>query len=405
VLIVVAVRTWFFIVRMRGIGLVNERLAQMNELERAARKYQQIAELLPHVVWTATADGLVDFSNQRWLEYVGVGGALSWIDSVHPDDRLVARVEWEKAIAARRPMSIEARLAGSAGYRAFTVKATPIVQGEAVKWLGACADIEDQKVVAAQKEIQARQKSFFLNALSHDLRAPLHNVLLNAHLLKLSAQDENDAQSVSMIMENAVAAGDLVTRLLEFAKVGAHDENIVEEFSLGGMIHQIVRRFMPPAEQKGLALTASTGGTFDDVVIRSDRQKVERIISNLVDNGIKYTQRGGITIELKERGDEVLIRVADTGIGILPKNVPYLFDEFYQVNNFERDRSKGFGMGLAICRSLARHIGGDIRLAHTSGEGSCFEVTLKNIGADRRGRSGGENCDHASAEEAGLCGV
>ena len=82
---------------------------------------------------------------------------------------------------------------------------------------GACADIEDQKLLVAEKEKQAKQKAFFLNALSHDLRAPLHNVLLNAQLLKMTATEQLEVESLTMIIENTLAAGDLVSRLLDFA--------------------------------------------------------------------------------------------------------------------------------------------------------------------------------------------
>src|SRR5581483_6268408 len=166
-----------------------------------------------------------------------------------------------------------------------------ISRGDGVKWLGACADIEAQKQLVAEKELQARQKTFFLNALSHDLRAPLHNVVLNAHLLKLSARDPADVQSVGMIIENAVAAAELVTRLLDFARIEAQDKNVVEPVSLGATLHQVVRRFQPISEQKGLYLKV-TGDR--DVKVLTDRQKLERIISNLVDNAIKYTSRGGV---------------------------------------------------------------------------------------------------------------
>ena len=107
----------------------------------------------------------------------------------------------------REPASREVRLevrpggggagaAGAGGYRTFIVSACPIVRGEAVKWLGACADVEDQKRLAAEKEAQARQKTFFLNSLSHDLRAPLNNVTLNAHLLKTSTADPEQLGNV-----------------------------------------------------------------------------------------------------------------------------------------------------------------------------------------------------------------
>jgi signal transduction histidine kinase len=421
-LLFLAVHAWSFVIRTRGLGLVNDRLKQLDELERSATKYREIAELLPHMVWTATDDGRVDFSNQRWREYAG--DERTWVEALHPDEWQDVWAQWNEALASRRPVTIEARLRrGTAStepevYRTFVIRATPIVRGAATKWLGACADVEDQKQLAAEKEMQARQKTFFLNALSHDIRAPLHNVLLNAHLLKMSVSDEADAESVQMIVENAVAAGDLVTKLLDFAKVGAQDHNDIERVSLAAVLQQVVRRFQPITEQKRLYLRVADPDA--DAHVLSDRQKLERIISNLVDNALKYTNAGGVTLDLLVGEGTASVRVCDTGVGIAPEHVPNLFDEFYQVNNYERDRSKGFGMGLAICRSLARHIGGDVRLAHTGPEGSCFEVIVRDagvvaagadvggaapIGADRGGRPRRADGDHAAAEADGLCRV
>lgn len=383
ILAAVLIYTWLAVLRMRGMSLVVERLAQLDELERAVERYREIAELLPHMVWTAGADGRVDSSNQRWRQFAGDN--RTWLEAIHPDEQLAAAAKWNAATAARVPVNLEVKLGGTSGYRTFLVTATPIVRGEALKWLGACADIEAQKQLVIEKELQAKQKTFFLNALSHDLRAPLHNVVLNAHLLKLSVRDPADVQSVGMILENAVAAAELVTRLLDFARVEAQDKNVVEAVSLAATVRQVVRRFQPISEQKGLYLKVTGDG---DVKVLTDRQKLERIISNLVDNAIKYTNRGGVSVGLAAGEDEVAVRVSDTGIGIPQDNVPHLFGEFYQVNNYDRDRSKGFGMGLAICKSLAHHIGGDVRLAETGPQGSCFEVVVKAARTDAEKRPG-----------------
>jgi PAS domain S-box-containing protein len=415
-LLAFAVSIWSFVIKTRGgLGLVEQRLAQVQELETNATRYREIAELLPHIVWTATAGGHVDFSNQRWREYAG--DHATWIDAVHPDERDRVRRAWKAALESCVPVALEARLRSVAGtWRTFAIKATPIVRGtDAVKWLGACADIEDQKILAAEKEMQARQRSFFLNALSHDLRAPLHNVLLNAELLKMNVVTAApiDTVCVEMIMENAVAAGDLVAKLLDFARVGAQEYNVTESVAVVPLLNQVARRFQPAAEKKGLyvRVTESAQNTREPVFALADRLKLERIVANLVDNAIKYTRAGGVSIELiAHQTDQVAdaefaIRVRDTGIGILPENVPFLFDEFYQVNNHERDRSKGFGMGLAICKSLARHIGASVRLARTGSEGSCFEITLRRVRADRGGRPGGEAGDRRDPAQAGLCRV
>ena len=419
VLVLLVIYTWGFLLKMRGLSLIDERLAQLNELEKSARKYQEIAELLPHIVWTATADGHIDFSNQSWRDYAG--GRVeqqTWLDVVHPDQRDHANQRWRESLEAQQSLALELRLRCATGcYRTFLVRAAPIRQGEAIKWLGACADIEDQKLLAVQQEMQARQKSFFLNALSHDLRAPLHNVLLNAQLLSMTARDEADAESVRMIVENAVAAGDLITQLLEFAKAGAQqrpgpaDYNVVEPVYVHAILRQVVRRFLPSAESKGLSLRVE-GDSDVNVTIRTDRQKLERILSNLVDNAIKYTDAGGVALSMRTicndpvtADRQIAVSVTDTGRGIPAENIPYLFDEFYQVNNYERDRSKGFGMGLAICRQLARHLGGDVRLASSSPQGSCFELLLKSLCPDRGGRPGGAQGDHAHSQAAGVCRV
>jgi PAS domain S-box-containing protein len=400
VLLGFVISTWHFVFKMRGLSLVDERLAQVDELEKSATKYREIAELLPHCVWTATPKGDVDFSNQRWREYAG---DRSWIDCIHGDERETATLKWAQAVTRKTPVNFEVRLAGkSGGYRTFIVKATPIFHGDAVRWLGACADIEDQKQLVIEKEKQAKQNAFFLNALSHDLRAPLHNVLLNAQLLKMSATEQLEVESLNMIVENAIAAGDLVSKLLDFARVGAQETNTMQNIPLAGMLHQIARRFTPIAEQKGLYLRTQADV---DVTAQTDRHKLERIVSNLVDNAIKYTRHGGVTVELVALNGQAVVRVCDTGIGVPQSHIPYLFDEFYQVDNYERDRSKGFGMGLAICKYLARHIGGDVRLGDTGPGGSCFEIVLQGHDPHSGRRQSSAAGDHANSPEAGLCRV
>lgn len=406
VLLVIAVRAWTFIHRMRGMSLVDERLAQVTELEESAQKYRNIAELLPHMVWMASADGDVDFSNRQWCSYAGDG--RTWLDAVHPDERHAVRAWWRDAVAAQQPVSREVRLGGRGQYRTFIINAAPIVQGNAAKWLGACADIEDQKVLAAEKETRARRHAFFLNALSHDLRAPLNNISLNAHVLKMSAVDPVEVESINMIQEGALAAGELLTRLLDFARVGAHEQNEIAEVFPAAVLQQAMRRFAPIAAQKGLQLRADGGDAAlaADIAILTDRHKLERVINNLIDNAIKYTSNGGVFVGLEVRDGGILsIRIRDTGVGIPPESVPHLFDEFYQVNNHARDPVQGFGIGLAICRCLARQLGGDVRLDSSGPHGSCFEFILKGVRLGRRGRRGGAEGDLADPPEARLCRI
>jgi PAS domain S-box-containing protein len=378
-LLALAVYTWYGVVRMRGLSLLEEKLALVEELERSADKYRQMAEMLPDVVWTATEDGHVDFSNQRWAEYVGSPWQGSWLEALHPDEKDSVLAWWHETLAGREPAARELRLRGTSGYRWFVVRAAPIVRGDAVKWLGACSDVEEQRRQLEEQEVQAKQKTFFLNALSHDLRAPLNIVALNAHLLKTSARDPADAESAKLIIENATAAGSLLTKALELARADAEDHNHLEAVAVGELLQQIGRKFAPAAEQKRVSLRVQVPVV--DVEIVTDRQKLDRVVSNLVDNAIKFTQQGTVLMEMDAAGDSVNVRVTDTGAGVADKFREHLFEEFFQADGKGNGREgrRGFGMGLAICRFLARQLGGDVRLAHTGPGGSCFEATVRDM--------------------------
>ena len=389
VLIALAGYAWACALRMRGLSLVDERLAEVRDLQRSLAEYRELSDCLPLMVWTATSDGTIDFSNARWSDFAG-GQGLAWVDAIHPDDRLLALSSWDAAVRRRTPLRMEVRLRGAAGYRTFLLTATPLVRLEKVRWLGACADVEDQKQLAVERERQARQRAFMLNALGHDLRAPLNAVALNAQFLKMAATEREVLDAAAAIDDGAQAAGALVSKLLDYARLGAMEGNDLSSVAVPALLAQVERRFAPVVARKGLDLRISAA---DDLVLHTDRMKLERIVNNLLDNAVKFTERGTISVEvMRGAGDEddtAIVRVSDTGVGVPEPNIPYLFNEFYQVNNHERDHTKGFGMGLAICRCLARQLGGDVRLARTGAAGSTFQLTLPARDPRRGGRPAG----------------
>jgi signal transduction histidine kinase len=392
----IVVYTWSFALRMRGVSLVDRRLAEIDELAERAAQYREIAQLLPHLVWTATTDGQIDFSNRRWFDYAG--SSRPWLAAVHPDDQQRVTRWWKKACQSVRPVTIETRLCGAHDVcRTFLISATPIAHERRVMWLGACADIEDQKQLAAEREEQARQKSFFLSALSHDLRTPLNAIVLHAELLRSSVIDDDTGESARAIMESAAAASELINRLLDFAKAGSLDRNQVAQVSLGPLLRQIHQRYLPLAEQRGLYLHLLS---HEEVAVRTDRHKLQRIMGNLLENAIKYTQSGGVVVSVAPSSEAVAIHVRDTGIGIPRDKAAKLFDEFFQVENEERDRRKGFGLGLAICRSLARQLGGEVRLMSSGPEGSCFECVVRNgVHAEAQEEDADTSMDESDTEQ------
>jgi signal transduction histidine kinase len=203
---------------------------------------------------------------------------------------------------------------------------------------------------------ESRRKSFFLNAVSHDLRSPLNAMSLSADVASMcvEAGDKKAAlEAMDRLRLSARETAELLSGFMELGKLDwMSDRNAPILLDVGEQVRAAIREFEPLAERKGLYLRMKTP-IGAPVSARSDRAKLSRILSNLINNAIKYTQRGGVELEVERLGALAAIHVTDTGVGIAPGDHLRIFDEFYQVNNDARDSAKGFGLGLAIARRLA----------------------------------------------------
>ena len=231
----------------------------------------------------------------------------------------------------------------------------------------------------AAEEVSHR-KTRFLASVSHDIRSPINTISLMAEVLCRAADNPQLAIQVPDIAHrlqaNALALADLVGDVLDLARFDAVEVELhLSEFSLSDLLADECARARPLAEAKNLWLKVEASG--DSIRVRSDRLKLVRIVGNLLGNAIKFTQTGGVTVTTAlEPNNAALIRVRDTGVGIAPEQVGRIFDEFVQLSNPERDRSKGCGLGLAICHRLAKALGGSIAVESQPGHGSAFTVRL-----------------------------
>jgi signal transduction histidine kinase len=236
---------------------------------------------------------------------------------------------------------------------------------------------QDLMVELEKSREETRKKSFFLNAISHDLRTPLNALMLQTSLAELSLKSDDKTgmqEALKDIRSSAKWTAELLDTLLDFARLDwTDDEQTLTSFKLCEVIDTAVAAVRANADAKRLQLSVQCP---PDLMLSTDKGCVARLLANLLVNAVKYTERGSVKVSVETGSGGVEIHVTDTGSGVAPEHQERLFDEFYQVQNEERDRTKGYGLGLAIARRLARKLGGDVVVDSAVGRGSRFTIVL-----------------------------
>jgi signal transduction histidine kinase len=239
-------------------------------------------------------------------------------------------------------------------------------------------DEADRQRAAADEANRA--KSAFLAVMSHELRTPLNAIGGYVQLMEMGIHGPvTDAQreALGRVERSQKHLLRLINDVLNLARIeSGRVEYVLEDVDLAVLMADVTPMVEPQMTAKALALEVAVAA---GAVARADREKVQQIVINLLSNAIKFTPAGGrVRVQARRAGGprEVLLSVADTGIGIAPEKHASVFDPFVQVDMSRTRRSEGSGLGLAISRDLARGMGGDLRVESTVGEGSTFTLTL-----------------------------
>lgn len=222
-------------------------------------------------------------------------------------------------------------------------------------------------------QMATTSKSKFLAAASHDLRQPIHAMSLFLEALAHSGLSAQQQEIIHNAKSASLATRDMLNALLDYSKVEAgvmQPSPII--FYLQPLLGQLENELAGLAHQKNIVYRSheTTLAVFVDPALTA------QILRNLISNAIRYTETGGVLIGCRRRKHEVLVEIWDTGIGIPATQSEKIFDEFYQIDNPERDRQKGLGLGLAIVRGIAKTMGAPITLASIPGRGSVFRLRL-----------------------------
>ncbi len=395
-------------VRTNEITKTNEQLQQeilerqciLETLRQSEERYRYLAEAIPQLVWTTDANGECEFFNQNWCDYTGLTLEQSlgsgWLAALHPDDVQNAAEVWSDAVKNSITYNNEYRFkrAVDGSYRWQLARGLPLKneQGIVVKWFGTCTDIHEQKqileerahlleleqIARAKAETANRIKDEFLAVLSHELRTPLNAILGWSRLLQNRRLDKvRTSEALATIERNASLQVQLIEDLLDISRIlqGKLTLNITK-INLESTILSALETMGLAAETKLIEVST----VFEPLPgqIMGDSTRLQQVVWNLLSNAIKFTPKGGkVEVRLKQADGYAQISVSDTGKGITPEFLPFVFDYFRQADSTSTRNFGGLGLGLAIVRNIIEIHGGMVKAdSDGEGKGAIFTVSL-----------------------------
>ncbi|MBW4604089.1 MAG: response regulator [Calothrix sp. FI2-JRJ7] len=389
-----AERTWADVERARIEGALRE----------SEQRFRLMADAVPQIIWITDAQGRVEFFNKQWSNYTGVPyepttAAEVAASFVHPLDGDLTMAAFNEARRSGGIFLVEHRIRSMKGtYRWFLVRGEPYRDpqtGEIVRWFGASVDIHNRKTAEQEREQllaceQAareiaenanRIKDEFLAVLSHELRSPLNPILGWTRLLqkgKLDAARQREA--LATIERNAKLQTQLIEDLLDTSRIMQGKLSLtVAPVSLTFVISAAVETVRLAAEAKNIQIILDFAPAVAPV--SGDAARLQQVVWNLLTNAVKFTpNHGQVTVELRQFDKKAQIRVIDTGKGINPQFLPYVFEYFRQEDGSTTRKFGGLGLGLAIVRQIVEMHGGTVQAeSQGEGQGATFIVQLPTM--------------------------
>ena len=243
----------------------------------------------------------------------------------------------------------------------------------------AALEAEHQATRAAREASVA--KDTFLGMISHELRTPLHAIVSSVELLGLNLREDADRRIIQRLETGARHLEAQMRDLTDYARIGAGKLELrLTVFDPLELLDSIVDANTPAATAKGLELRGEFLGRRGP--IETDQHRLRQIVTNLVTNAIKYTDAGSIDVRFERSDARLDISVIDTGPGIAREQMPFIFQEFTQLDSSSTRRFDGAGMGLAVVRGLVDLLGGRIEVSSEVGQGAAFRVSLPAVSVE-----------------------
>jgi PAS domain S-box-containing protein len=401
------------VTRFRGDGplrlvvthenITDRRIAE-RQLQESASRLRQLAEGLPQLIWSCTADGTCDYLSVQWGRYTGrpVEEQLgyAWLNVVHADDRDRVAEAWGRAVSTGAVYDVEFRIRRhDAAYRWFAVRGIPVYNDHQriVHWYGSCTDIDDQKrqaevlerlvaertaaLTAAYDDLQGTSALLkasndelekFAYIASHDLQEPLRKIQAFGDRLskKYRAQiDDTGRDYIDRMLDSAGRMRRLIEDLLQFSRVTTKTQAF-EAVRLNEVLENVQEDLQNQIERTGGRVEVGPLPT-----LTADAVQLQQLFQNLVGNALKFGKPGVppvVTVAAAETDAGWRITVADNGIGFEQQYADKIFELFQRLHG--RTQFEGTGLGLAICKKIVLRHGATIVATSTPGEGATFII-------------------------------
>ncbi|MEH2207526.1 MAG: ATP-binding protein [Nostoc sp.] len=392
-----------------GVSIFVTEISDRKQAEKALReseeKFRNMADNAPFMVWVTDTNSYCTYLSQSWYDFTGqseeMGLGFGWLNAVHPEDYNDARNVFLEANRSYSAFRLEYRLRRKDGkYRSCIDAANPWfgVDGQFKGYIGSVIDITERKVAEAERdrlleleqaarteaERANRIKDEFLAVLSHELRSPLNPILGWARLLQTREFDTAALKkAIATIERNAQLQAQLIEDLLDVSRILQGKLNLkMLPVNLVLVIEAGLETVRLAAEAKNIQIQTMLDASFGQVL--GDSGRLQQVIWNLLSNAVKFTPEGGkIDIQLECVDAQAEITVSDTGKGISPEFLPYVFEYFRQADGTTTRKFGGLGLGLAIVRHLIELHGGTIQAESLGeGQGAIFRVRLPLIKKD-----------------------
>ncbi|HOZ30771.1 MAG TPA: PAS domain S-box protein [Bacteroidales bacterium] len=240
------------------------------------------------------------------------------------------------------------------------------------------SELQNAKLKAEESD---RLKSAFLANMSHEIRTPMNSILGFTDLLKENETDKDKKEYLGIIENSCNLLMGIINDIIEISKIEAGIIKISKEQinvnHLLKAIHSEMSAVIP--KTRNIQLTFSENNPVDKITIFSDTIKLKQILTNLINNALKFTEEGYVEVGFCIKNNDIEFFVKDSGIGISEKDIEIIFDRFVQVKNKFSSSNAGSGLGLSICKAYAEMLGGDMYVTSEINQGSCFFLTLPLI--------------------------